>query len=185
MSYIEFELGESIVTVPDTARDAFNVVVIFGGLHYATPKWMQSQTPGDIMENALVVFAPFTVEYPTVIKKLGPFLDGQKLKATGLSGASVLGFSRGGINALDAYTPSHKFVGLMDPSFRKAHAKRTHSRNTAMLWGSRGMVGLFGESGYLELAASITRGGGFAERRNLAHDRFPRVFLDKFKSRLA
>jgi hypothetical protein len=184
VSYIEFKLDESIVTVPETARDAFNVVVIFGGLHYATPAWMQSQTPADIMEKALVVFAPFRVEYPTVIKKLGPFLDGHKLKTTGLAGASVLGFSRGGINALDAYSASHKFIGLMDPSFRKSHTKRTYSRNVAMLWGSRGMVSLFGESGYLELAAAITQGGGFAERRNLAHDKFPRVFMEKFKSHL-
>lgn len=185
MSYIEFKLDESIVTVPDTAKDRFDVAVIFGGLHYATPGWMQAQTPQDVMDHLIVVFAPYMIAYTTVVRKLGPFLHAQKLKATGVAGASVLGFSRGGINALDAYTTSHKFVGLMDPSFHKQHAKRSYSRNVAMLWGSGGMVGLFGETGYQELAGAITRAGGFAERRKLGHDQFPRVFLEKFKSRLA
>jgi hypothetical protein len=137
------------------------------------------------MQKAIVVFSPYWVEYPTVVKRLGPFLGSHNLKSTGVSGASVMGFSRGGINALDAYTPRHKFIGLIDPSFRAAHAKRSYSRNVAMLWGSRGMVGLFGEANYVKLAAGITRPGGLAERRSLAHDRFPKIFLEEFKSRVA
>ena len=184
MSYVEFNLGRSIVTVPDTGGDRFNVVVIYGGQDYANRRWMQKQTPAEIMDNVICVFAEYTVAYTTVIQQLGPFLTANKLQATGVGGASIMGFSAGGYPTLDAYTSTHKFIGLMDPSFREAHLTRTYSANVAMLWGSSGQVGLFGEENFKQLEAAIQKGGGFSERLKIDHAEFPRVFMQRFKSRL-
>ena len=184
MSYIEFNIGGLIVTVPDTGGDRFNVVVIYGGQHYANRSWMQKQTPDEIMDRVICVFAEYTVAYTTVITQLGPFLASNKLKATGMAGSSIMGFSAGGYPTLDAYTPTHQFIGLIDPSFRQAHLTRTYSQNVAMLWGSSGQVATFGEEGFKKLEAAIQKGGGFSERLKLAHSEFPRVFMQRFKSRL-
>ncbi|NOT55916.1 MAG: hypothetical protein HOP18_15060 [Deltaproteobacteria bacterium] len=185
MSYIEFDnIGGLIVTVPDTGGDLFNVVVIYGGQHYANRSWMQKQTPVEIMDKVICVFAEYMMAYATVITKLGPFLASHKLKATGIAGSSIMGFSAGGYPTLDAYTATHKFIGLMDPSFRQAHLTRMYSKNVAMLWGSGGQVSLFGEAGFKTLEAAILKGGGFSERLKLAHEDFPRVFMQRFKSRL-
>ena len=184
VSYIEFNLGGSIVTVPDTGGDRFNVVVIYGGQHYANRSWMQKQTPAEIMDKVLCVFAEYTMPYTTVIKQLGPFLASNKLKATGMAGSSVMGFSAGGYPTLDAYMPTHKFIGLMDPSFRKDHLTRTYSQNVAMLWGSSDQVATFGEERFKKLEAAILNGGGFSERLKLDHSKFPGVFMARFKSRL-
>ena len=184
MSYVEFNIGGSIVTVPDTGGDRFNVVVIYGGQHYANRSWMQKQTPDEIMDRVICVFAEYTVAYTTVIQQLGPFLTANKLQATGVGGASIMGFSAGGYPTLDAYTSTHKFIGLMDPSFREAHLTRTYSTNVAMLWGSSGQVALFGEERFKQIEAAIQKGGGFSERLKLAHEKFPGVFMQRFKSRL-
>ena len=184
MSYIEFNVGGSIVTVPDTGGDRFNVVVIYGGQHYANRSWMQKQTPAEIMDRVICVFAEYTVAYTAVINQLGPFLASNKLKATGMAGSSVMGFSAGGYPTLDAYMPTHKFVGLMDPSFRKDHLTRTYSQNVAMLWGSKDQVATFGEEPFKKLEAAILKGGGFSERLTLDHAKFPGVFMARFKSRL-
>src|SRR5215831_1931134 len=184
MSYVEFNLGRSIVTVPDTGGDRFNVAVIYGGQHYANGSWMQKQTPDEIMDRVICVFAEYTVAYTTVIHQLGPFLASNKLQATGVAGSSIMGFSAGGYATLDAYTPTHKFIGLIDPSFRTEHLTRTYSTNVAMLWGSSGQVALFGEENFKKLEAAILKGGGFSERLKLDHSQFPRVFMQRFKSRL-
>jgi hypothetical protein len=184
MSYVEFNLGKSIVTVPDAGGDRFNVVVIYGGQHYANRSWMQKQTPDEIMDRVICVFAEYTVAYATVIHQLGPFLTANKLQATGVAGASIMGFSAGGYPTLDAYTPTHKFIGLMDPSFREAHLTRTYASNVAMLWGSSDQVATFGDERFKQLEAALLKGGGFSERLKLGHAQFPRVFMQRFKSRL-
>ena len=184
MSYVEFNIGGSIVTVPDTGGDRFNVVVIYGGQHYADRSWMQKQTPDEIMDRVICVFAEYTVAYTTVITQLGPFLTSNKLQATGVVGSSIMGFSAGGYPTLDGYTPAHKFIGLIDPSFREGHLTRTYSTNVAMLWGSSDQVTTFGEERFKKLEAAILKGGGFSERLKLDHSQFPRVFMNRFKSRL-
>jgi hypothetical protein len=185
MSYRNFNIGGLIVTVPDTGGDRFNVVVIYGGQHYANRSWMQKQTPAEIMDKVICVFAEYTMAYATVITQhLGPFLASHKLQATGIGGASILGFSAGGYPTLGAYRSTHKFIGLMDPSFRGSHLTRTYSTNVAMLWGSSGQVGLFGEENFKKLEAAIQKGGGFSERLKLDHEKFPQVFMQRFKSRL-
>lgn len=184
MSYNEFNLKGLIVTVPNTGGDRFNVVVIYGGQDYANRRWMQKQTPAEIMDKAICVFAEYKMAYTPVIQQLGPFLTENKLQATGVGGASIMGFSAGGYPTLDAYRSTHKFIGLMDPSFREAHLTRTYSTNVAMLWGSSGQVGLFGEENFKKLEAAIQKGGGFSERLKLDHEKFPQVFMNRFKSRL-
>ncbi len=184
MSYIEFNIGQSIVTVPDTGGNRFNVVVIYGGQHYANRSWMQKQTPDEIMDRVICVFAEYTVAYATVIHQLGPFLTANKLQATGVAGSSIMGFSAGGYPTLDGYTTTHKFIGLIDPSSREDHLTRTYSTNVAMLWGSSDQVATFGEERFKKLEAAILKGGGFSERLQLDHSQFPRVFMQRFKSQL-
>ena len=184
MSYIEFNLGKSIVTVPDTGGARFNVVVIYGGQHYANRSWMQKQTPAEIMDRVICVFTEYTVAYTTVIQQLGPFLTANKLQATGVASSSIIGFSAGGYPTLDGYRPTHKFIGLMDPSFREDHLRRTYSTNVAMLRGSGDQVATFGEERFKKLEAAILKGGGFSERLKIDHSQFPKVFMQRFKSRL-
>jgi hypothetical protein len=185
VSYNKFNMERAIVTVPDTGGDRFNVVVIYGGQHYANRSWMQKQTPAEIMDRVICVFVEYGAAYRTVITQLvGPFLESNKLKATGLASSSIMGFSAGGYPTLNAYTATHKFIGLMDPSFSKDDLTRTYSKNVAMLWGSSGQVALFGEANFKKLEAAILKGGGFSERLKIAHEDFPKVFMQRFKSRL-
>ena len=57
VSYREFNMEGAIVTVPDTGGDRFNVVVIYGGQHYANGSWMKKQTPDEITDRVICVFA--------------------------------------------------------------------------------------------------------------------------------
>jgi hypothetical protein len=53
-----------------------------------------------------------------------------------------------------------------------------------MLWGSSDQVATFGEERFKKLEAAILKGGGFSERLRLDHSKFPKVFMNRFKSRL-
>ena len=42
-SFKKIEDGNSIITIPDTSFNHPDILIIYGGLHYATPKWMYDQ----------------------------------------------------------------------------------------------------------------------------------------------
>ena len=109
ISYRKFNIGSLIVTVTDTGGDRFNMIMIYRRPALANRSWMQKQTPAEIMDKVICVFAEYRVAYATVItQQLGPFLTSNKLQATGIGGASIMGFSAGGYPTLDAYRPTRR-----------------------------------------------------------------------------
>ena len=59
---------------------------------------------------------------------------------------------------LEAYTLTHKLIGLIDPSFRRYHLTRTRPKNVAILWGSSDPIATFGKERFKKLETAILKG---------------------------
>ena len=103
-----FEKGVEggILSTPDKPVDN-TACVVFGGVKYATPKWMLSQMPQELKDKKTILVLPFTSDMTQAKRILGK----TPIK-------SVLGFSQGGLKAWPA-SGEYEFVGLIDPTTKE------------------------------------------------------------------
>ena len=134
LSYDSFSGGGVNVTIPKGDQKNYPIVVIFGGIRYATKEWMQKQVPYPMFSNHIFVFASHNQFYSSV----GP-AHKQILKAQGAGGSykAVLGFSGGGPEAMDAASQeSWSLIGLIDPAVSNPNAN--FSAPAYMNWNTWG-----------------------------------------------
>jgi hypothetical protein len=169
-----------IITIPDSNSKQFDVVYIFGGMAYATPKWMFNQVPSSILLKNVVIFAPYTSKFSAVKSKLDEILKPKGIKT---DSTSMLGFSAGALNVLYRYASNLKFVGLIDPSNKEELLDLDFGKNTYMVynqsnWGSYPRI----KKDMGVLADNIEKKGGTAESVKLSHKEIPAYFFKKFAS---
>ena len=96
-------------------------IVFWGGLNYATPKWLVSQTPKKKFSKYNFVFLSYFTTLETAKKvyfnKLGNKLNPKIL----------IGFSRGGLMAQKYYSPKYKLVGYIDPVLKSNFENKLYS----------------------------------------------------------
>ena len=63
------KVGSLIFSTPATKLETYPLIFIFGGINYATPSWMLSQTPKDILAKAIIVFVPYTTSYSSATNR--------------------------------------------------------------------------------------------------------------------
>ena len=95
-----------ILSTPDKPVDN-TACVVFGGVKYATPKWMLTQMPQELKDKKTILVLPFTSDMTQAKRILGK----TPIK-------SVLGFSQGGLKAWPA-SGEYEFVGLIDPTTKE------------------------------------------------------------------
>lgn len=175
----------SIVTVPDTEFKKYDVVVVYGGLHYATPKWMLEQvsknTPELLFSN-IFVFVPYSVSLETTESIIRKALAGKQAKAY-----SLIGFSKGGENVvLSKNYRKWRFVGLIDPSIGWNYVNRSWGKETHFTYGSKEMMDIYEKNGgrYSKLKAIVKKGGGHAEKSVTNHKTAPANFFTQFRKKI-
>jgi hypothetical protein len=177
------EVGTLIYSYPKTKLESYSLVIVFGGINYANPKWMLGETPKALLSKAVFVFVPYTMSYDTVSSKLNDFIAKNKLL---IKDISVIGFSAGGLNVQKAYNKKFKFIGLIDPSTRAENVKKDYGDNVKMVyndanWGGYPQI----KSVLPNLADTINKLGGDAEKVNLQHSKIPSYFFNKYKDDIA
>tara|TARA_R110001599_G_scaffold3446_1_gene19007 strand:- start:342 stop:860 length:519 start_codon:yes stop_codon:yes gene_type:complete len=84
------------------------VLVVFGGINYATPEWMTEQIPNNIKDSRTIIVKSWDTDVQDVIEELNEIT---------YSSLEVVGFSKGGLNVFElAKRTNIDFVGLIDPS---------------------------------------------------------------------
>jgi hypothetical protein len=169
-----------IITIPDSGSKKFDVVYIFGGMAYATPKWMFSQTPNSILLKNVVIFAPYTSKYSATKSKLSEIINPKGIKTDSVS---MLGFSAGALNVLYNFSKNLKFVGLIDPSNKEELLDLDFGKNTYMVynqsnWGAYPRI----KKDMGTMADNIQKKGGTAENVKISHKEIPAYFLKRFAS---
>ncbi len=106
--------SSAIVTVPKAANGALPIVVVIGGLYYATREWMKQEMPSNFFDTHILAFANHGTLYQKGIK---PEIEAAMAKG-GAKGyyKALLGFSKGG-ERIEAAKNDEKwsFLGMIDP----------------------------------------------------------------------
>ena len=155
----------------------YDLVIIFGGMYYATPEWMFSQIPTDGLYKNIVVIAPYTMSFDKAKSIYEPALKDYKLKST-----SVMGFSAGGLQVQANYSPTWKTAGLIDPSTKSQYLELPFSDNVKMIYNNANWTGNLAGIGTVQtqLEPKIKNKGGYAEKVSIAHEKIPKYFFEKF-----
>jgi hypothetical protein len=167
----EKKIGGGILSTPDKPVDN-TACVIFGGVSYATPKWMMGEIPQEIKDRKTILVLPFTSNLDEAKRILGK----TPIK-------SVLGFSAGGIKAWPA-SGEYEFVGLIDPSTDKNSLRyhindnRVHMIYNPSGWGPQYQKIIDSQ----KEAAKIMKGN--ATLLNIGHSKMPSEFFRRFGNNL-
>ena len=175
--------GDLIFSMPISKFKEYPIVIVFGGISFATPTWIMNEVPKELLSKAIFVFAPYTMSYDTVSSKLNDFIAKNKLL---IKDISVIGFSAGALNVQKANRKSFKFIGLIDPSTRSEYVSLPFTNNVKMVyndanWGTLPKI----KEALPKLAQSVKNAGGDSEKVALAHAKIPSYFFNKYKDQIA
>ena len=139
-------------------------IIVWGGMHYATPEWMEKQIPEWMWGRYEIFIAPYGTPLNEIKADINP------------STTALIGFSAGGLDVLKNYKKEYAFVGLIDPSTRDKYTKTDYGPNTFMVfdasnWGS---INPTLES----VARQVIKTGGKAAEINMDHSKIPKYFFE-------
>jgi hypothetical protein len=107
--------GMSIITTPKSKFESYDIVVVFGGISFATPSFMKQElensTAKDLLYSNIFIFVPYNAKWDDVSMKINRLKEKKKIKDV-----SIIGYSAGGTDVQEKYSSKYKFIGLIDPS---------------------------------------------------------------------
>ena len=155
-----------ILSTPDKPVDN-TACVVFGGVEYATPKWMLSQMPQELKDKKTILVLPYTGDMTQAKRILGK-----------TSIKSVLGFSQGGLKAWSA-SGEYEFVGLIDPTTKEDSLKyHINDKRVHMIYNPSGWSGFPEVVKCQKRAAKIMLGNAIL--LNIGHSKMPAEFFRRF-----
>ena len=155
-----------ILSTPDKPVDN-TACVVFGGVKYATPKWMLSQMPQELKDKKTILVLPYTGDMTQAKRILGK----TPIK-------SVLGFSQGGLKAWPA-SGEYEFVGLIDPTTKEDSLKYyINDKRVHMIYNPSGWRGFPEVVKCQKKAAKIMLGNAIL--LNIGHSKMPAEFFRRF-----
>ena len=155
-----------ILSTPDKPVDN-TACVVFGGVEYATPKWMLSQMPQELKDKKTILVLPYTSDMTQAKRILGK-----------TSIKSVLGFSQGGLKAWSA-SGEYEFVGLIDPTTKEDSLKyHINDKRVHMIYNPSGWSGFPEVVKCQKRAAKIMLGNAIL--LNIGHSKMPAEFFRRF-----
>ena len=162
----EKRVAGGILSTPDKPVDN-TACVVFGGVEYATPKWMLTQMPQELKDKKTILVLPFTSDMTQAKRILGK----TPIK-------SVLGFSQGGLKAWPA-SGEYEFVGLIDPT-TKEDSLRYHinDKRVHMIYNPSGWSGFPEVVKCQKRAAKIMLGNAIL--LNIGHSKMPAEFFRRY-----
>lgn len=180
-----YEGTTNLVYSKNDSQPIESIFLIYGGLSYATPTWMQTQVKSsypELEKRLNVVYAPYNLDFKNVESQIkSKWGQNANIRA-------IAGFSAGGKTVLNATTRDFDFIGLIDPSLlpnNSDYGNKKFSKSTYMLWGSPGMIQIFGGDvrgveRYEYLSSLVQKSGGLAERYTKDHNWFVGEFFKRF-----
>ena len=148
-----------------------NVLLVFGGINYATPEWMESQIPLEIIDNNTMLIKAYNTNIEEVIDELN------ELEYNSLQ---VVGFSAGGRNVFKiAKIKKPDFIGLIDPTVPKNWSLEGFPTNSTLFfnsnnWDSYPEI----KERQLELKQEMLNSGMTVVEEELSHKIFPKEFFN-------
>jgi len=155
------------------------VLVAFGGIDYATAKWMNQQIPQRIKDSKTVITKSYTSKTADVVKELNK-IDYNRLE--------VVGFSAGGkdvfelVKAIDI-----NFLGLIDPSvptdWKVGLDNFPAGKDSILFFDNSNWIGnkVKGTRERQPLLATAMEDKGMeVKEEDLRHSNFPKIFFETY-----
>jgi len=141
-------------------------IIIWCGMYYATPQWMEKQFPPHFKTQYELYIVPYGTPLSNIRSNLDP-------KTT-----AIVGFSAGGLDVLKNYNPDYAFVGLIDPSTRSQYNTLKFNSNVHMVYN----VSNWGDinKNLPTIANIIKKSGGDVEHIDMEHSGIPKYFFVKY-----
>lgn len=183
--------GDLLLSLPNTLQAKLPLVLIFGGMYYATPEYMMDNTPEEFFQKAVLVFAPCRnvggKGFDVTRTQYEKFLDKKGISITNLS---VCGFSGGGSDALEAVDDKLVFIGLIDPNPLVPQRTSELPRQVVLSFNKANWTDVpFDEKtttheAFDRLSAWARKKGVRIEENKVKHEWFPKYFLYKYRKKL-
>ena len=138
-------------------------LIIWGGMYYATPDWMDKQIPAWMWSRYEIIIYPYGT----------PLTMDYDPKTTGL-----IGFSAGGIDVLKNYKKDYAFIGLIDPSTRVNFTTTDYSDNVIMIYNVSNWGG--SNKSMKPVADQVNKCGGKAISLSMGHKNMPSYFFKTY-----
>lgn len=149
------------------------VLVVFGGINYATPEWMDSQIPTHVIDNRTVIIKSYNTDVEEVIEELNE-LNYDNLE--------VVGFSAGGRNVFKlAKKIRIDLLGLVDPTVPRSWSLEGFPSNSILFfnndnWNYYPDI----KERQIELKEVMLDNGMMVVEEELNHKDFPKVFFEEY-----
>lgn len=181
----EVQVPKYVITTPNN-NVSNNMAIVFGGMHYATPSWMEKQVPESYKSNKVFLF----VDSYRTNTKLNEVLTYKGKNFPGYNITSVSGFSLGGYEAWNAIANNYNFIGLMDPStnsnnvniYTTYKGKNQAPSNVVMAYNINTWGGIPSIKANLQKVAPLM--GPYAKSLRLSHEEIPKWFFENYGGRL-
>jgi len=141
-------------------------IIIWCGMYYATPQWMEQQLPLHFKAK----YEVYMVSYGTPLSSIKQNIDPQT--------TALIGFSAGGLDVFKNYSPDYAFIGLIDPSTRSNYNQLKYTNNVHMVYDVSNWGNI--NKNLPNAAKAITNGGGEAIHIDMGHSEIPRYFFIKY-----
>ena len=149
------------------------VLVVFGGIGYATPEWMSNQIPTTITDNRTMIIKSYNTDVEEVIEELNE-LNYDNLE--------VVGFSAGGRNVFKlAKKIRIDLLGLIDPTVPISWSLEGFPPNSILFfnndnWNYYPDI----KERQLDLKDSMLENGMIVVEEELNHRDFPKIFFEEY-----
>lgn len=181
--------GNFFISLPPGGAGSYPLVMLFAGKGQASNALMP-HTPDSYFKEAILVFAASSDNFSPAKTAFDPLLAEKGMTAKSIT---ICGYSLGGQAAFRNYSHATKAVGFIDPT--------TYYKDLAII-DSKAVFSTFPNMGwnwsakkpnapeYLAMHAMrdgaklAAERGGVGEETKIGHDKYPKYFLAKFKSKL-
>jgi hypothetical protein len=179
--------GQILITYPKQVKSSLPLIMIFGGINYATPMFMMHNTPQIYFEKAILVFLPCKLAgglgYKFYKRQVDNFIRNKNLA---VESYSVCGFSGGGPDVLSITGEKLHIIGLIDvvpavPTLKLTFDKIINEYNKEN-WHDNSFYGKqTNYSKFTEFANWTKKEGGYAIDNSVKHELFPKYFFYRYR----
>jgi len=141
-------------------------IIIWCGMYYATPQWMEQQIPNHVKINYELYIIPYGTSLSNIKQNIDP-------KSTAL-----IGFSAGGLDVFKNYSSDYAFIGLIDPTTNPRYNHLKYTNNIHMLYDISNWGNI--NKNLPTTVKSIIKGGGEVIHIDMSHSEIPKYFFIKY-----
>ena len=174
--------GQLIFHVPST-EGSYPLLIVFGGVAWATPTYMEGAMPKNYFSQAIIVFAP--LEYGAASAEAAVNQQLANMKGYTIANKSVFGFSGGARSVKKSSMSSYKVVGFIDPEVVGGDENRGYGSNVIFSynranWGIPVVLAAFPH-----VETAVKKAGGTIDKpAGVSHKAYPAYFFNTFKGKI-